>query len=176
MQRHARRQYLSRIGLLGIWVMMLALWGCESGSETSQSMSATTVNIIFPPQTATLLEHSGPETTGSVHRSESHLFARLLGSVTRFGSISVAYAQVIPSSIGRLVLTITGPDMTPIVQDIDLVTGRIIVDVQVGNSRVFEVEAFPSGSSIPTFIGSTTADILPNGTLVTINMHSFQLA
>src|SRR5882672_4461024 len=163
MQSHARHQHLSIVGLLSIGLMMLALWGCESGSDTSQSMSATTVNIVFPPQTASLLEHSRPETTGSVHRSEPHLFARMLGSVTRFGSVSVAYAQVIPSSIGRLVLTVTGPDMTPIVRDIDRVTGRITVDVPVGNSRVFEVEAFPLGSSLPNFIGRTTADILPTG-------------
>ena len=176
MQRHARHQYLSRVGLFGIGIMMLALWGCESGSETSQPMSATTLNIVFPRQAATLLEHSRPKTTESVHRIEPHFFARLLDSVTRFGSVSVAYAQVIPSSIGRLMLTITGPDMTPIVRDIDRATGRITVDVPVGNSRVFEVEAFPSGASIPTFIGSTTADILPTGTSVTINMQPFQLA
>src|SRR5262245_2890140 len=129
MQRHARHQCLSGVGLFGIGIMMLALWGCESGSEISQPMSATTVNIVFPRQTATLLEHSRPETTESVHRIEPHFFARLLDSVTRFGSVSVAYAQVIPSSIGRLMLTITGPDMTPIVRDIDRATGRITVDV-----------------------------------------------
>ena len=175
MQRHATHPHLSTVGLLGIGIMVLVLWGCESGRETSQSMSATTVNIVFPPQTATLLEHSHPAITGSRPRSEPHLFARLLGGVTRFGSISVAYAQVIPSGIGRLVLTVTGPDMTPIVRDIDLATGRITVDVPVGTSRVFEVAAFPLGSSIPNFLGSTTANVLPTGTPVTINMRPFQL-
>src|SRR5215470_10901176 len=176
MQRYARHQHLSRVHLLGIGIMLLALWGCESGSETSQSMSATTVNLIFPPQTASLLEPSQPETPGSDPRSATPFFAHLLGGVTRFGSVSVAYAQAIPSSIGRLVLTITGPNMTPIMRDIDRATGRITVDVQVGPSRAFEVEAFPSGVSLPTFIGSTTVDVLPTGTPVTINMHPFQLA
>src|SRR5262249_25814536 len=93
MQCYARHQHLSRVGLLGIGIMILALWGCESGSETSQPMSATTVNIVFPPQTASLLEPSRPETTGAVPRSAPHFFAHLLGGVTRFGSVSVAYAQ-----------------------------------------------------------------------------------
>ena len=62
MQRYARHQYLSRVGSVRIGIVMLALWGCESGSETSSSpMSATTVNIVFPRQAATLLEHSRPE-------------------------------------------------------------------------------------------------------------------
>jgi len=66
--------------------------------------------------------------------------------------------------------------MTPIVRDIDRVTGRITVDVPVGNSRVFEVEAFPLGPRFPILLERTTADILPTGTPVTINMGPFQLA
>ena len=63
-------------------------------------------------------------------------------------------------------LTITGPDMTPIVRDIDRATRRITVDVPVGNSRVFEVEAFPSRARSPLLLEALQPISFPLGHLL----------
>ncbi len=108
-------------------------------------------------------------------RHQQTAFANLLDNLKGFYAVRLAYAQVIPANVARLLLIVTGPGMSPIEQNIDTSTGRVTVNVPVGNDRLFEVRAFPAGSAIPNFIGRTTTDVSPTGTNVTINMRAANL-
>jgi Bacterial Ig-like domain (group 2) len=62
------------------------------------------------------------------------------------------------------------------VREIDATTGRVTVDVPVGDARVFTVEAFPLGSSIRNFIGTSGPINIPStGANVTVNMRAIEL-
>jgi acyl-coenzyme A thioesterase PaaI-like protein len=98
-----------------------------------------------------------------------------LARLKQLFEIRLAYAQTIPSSVARLLLTVTGPDFSQIEANIDIATGRVTVNVPLGNDRVFEVRAFPAASSALNFIGRTTANVASVGTTVTVNMQSVSL-
>ena len=101
--------------------------------------------------------------------------ATLLTRLKDIFEVRLAYAQIIPSSVARLLLIVTGPDFPQIEANIDIATGRVTVNVPVGNDRTFEVRAFPGASSALNFIGRTTANVTPVGTSVTVNMQAASL-
>jgi uncharacterized protein YjdB len=119
----------------------------------------------------------GPSKAAAQQRiNPRQFFASIVSEILHFYEVNPAYAQVAPSTVSRLLLTITGPGITdPIRAEINPATGRATVGVPVGNARVFEVQAFPSDVPLANFIGRITADVPSGGTNVTINMAAVTL-
>jgi K319L-like, PKD domain len=170
------RRRLSVGWVLLLTITLFALWGCNgSGGPSGEGGSATSVRVVFPSQQASLEPGDIVESTSPRPHHQQSTFANLLDNFKGFYAVRIAYAQVIPGNVARLLLIVTGPGMSPIEQNIDTSTGRVTVNVPVGNNRLFEVRAFPAVSVIPIFIGRTTADVSPTGTSVTINMRAVNL-
>jgi hypothetical protein len=162
--------------LVAIGFVLLSLWGCGGSGGTSGGDSpATSIRVVFPEQQASLNQPDLSDVAPSPHSSPQTTLATLLEHLKSLYDVRLAYAQVIPANVARLLLIITGEDFSPIEVNIDPVTGRVTVNVPVGNNRVFEVRAFAAGSSAVNFIGRTAANVSPSGTSVTINMQAVNL-
>jgi hypothetical protein len=176
MERQMRKSPLLGVGLIVTGLIALILWGCGGSGGTSSSASGTTVRVVFPQQSAMVLEESLSEPAARQPAIPLRSLMGVISELIRFTEISTAHAQVIPSNVARILLIITGPGiLDPIQRDIDPATGRVTVDVPVGNDRVFEVQAFPAGLPIANFIGRVRADVPPRGTNVTVNMQAVTL-
>jgi hypothetical protein len=154
----------------------LSLWGCGgSGGQSGGGSSATSVRVVFPGHQASLEPGDIADSASPSRRHHQSAFEDLRDDLKGLYAIRFAYAQVIPGvppNVASLLLIITGANMSPVQANIDLSTGRVTVNVPVGNDRLFEVRAFPAGSAIPNFIGRTMANVSPDGTNVTVNMET----
>src|SRR5262245_41640231 len=155
-----------------------ALWGCGgSGGPSGGGTSATSVRVVFPSQQTSLEPGDIPVNPTPHLGYQKTTMANLLDDLQGFYRVGVVYAQTIPgapANVASLKLFITGPGMSPR-ENIDMSTGSVTVDVPVGNDRLFEVRAFPTGSSIPNFIGQTRASVSSSGTNVIVSMQAVNL-
>ena len=163
--------------LLVIGFVLLSLWGCGgSGGTSGGSTGATSINVVFPGQQAALSPNDLPDVMTPRESVPRLALTALLTHLKGLYEVRAAYAQVVPADVSSLLLLITGPGIpAPIAANIDMATGRVTVNVPVGNDRVFEVRAFPAGSSTPNFIGRTMAKVSPRGTNVAVNMQAVNL-
>ena len=176
MERQAMCRGLPEIFLLAIGFIFLSMWGCGgSGGTSGGGNTATSIQVIFPEQQTSLNRPDLSDVAPPPPSSPQTTFATLLGHLKDFYKVRLAYAQVIPADVARLLLIVTGEDFSPIEVNIDPVTGRVTVNVPVGNNRVFEVRAFAAASSAINFLGRTTANVSRRGTNVTINMQAVNL-
>jgi hypothetical protein len=180
MERQAMCRGLPEIFLLAIGFMLLSMLGCGgsgggSGGTLGGDSAAISIQVVFPEQQASLKQPDPSDVAPSLHSSPQTTLSTLLGHLKDFYKVRFAYAQVIPANVARLLLIVTGEDFSPIEANIDPVTGRVTVNVPVGNNRVFEVRTFAAASSAVNFIGRTTANVFPIGTSVTINMQAVNL-
>jgi 6-phosphogluconolactonase len=172
------RQAVRYVVLLAI--TMSVLWGCGgSGGTSGAGSAATSVRVVFPSQQAALGQGAVSDSTLPQPRHQETAFAHLLNDLKRLYRVQLVYAQTIPgvpANVARLLLIITAPDIQPPIEaNIDIHTGRVTVNVPVGNDRVLEVRAFPASSSSPNFIGRTTINVFPSGANVTVNMQPVNL-
>jgi 6-phosphogluconolactonase (cycloisomerase 2 family) len=172
------RQAVRYVVLLAI--TMSVLWGCGgSGGTSGAGSAATSVRVVFPSQQAAFGQRAVSDSTLPQPRHQETAFAHLLSDLKRLCRVQLVYAQTIPgvpTNVARLLLIITAPDIQPPIEaNIDIHTGRVTVNVPVGNDRVFEVRAFPASSSSPNFIGRTTINVFPSGANVTVNMQPVNL-
>ena len=176
MEHQARPRRLPGVCLLVISCSLLGLWGCDgSGGGAGQDTSATSIRVVFPERHTSLSQPHFLDVAPSARFSAQMTSATLLTRLKDIFEVRLAYAQIIPSSVARLLLIVTGPDFPQIEANIDIATGRVTVNVPVGNDRTFEVRAFPGASSALNFIGRTTANVTPVGTSVTVNMQAASL-
>ncbi len=75
-----------------------------------------------------------------------------------------------PAETERLELRVTSPDVPEVIErTMDRETQEVIVDVPIGISATFQVDAFAATNPVPTFRGRTTVDVIPpEGINVTI--------
>ena len=153
-----------------IGFVLLSLWGCGgSGGTSGGSTGATSINVVFPGQQAALNPNDLPDVMTPRESVPRLALTALLTHLKGLYEVRAAYAQVVPADVSSLLLLITGPGIpAPIAANIDMATGRVTVNVSVGNDRVFEVRAFPAGSSTPYFIGRTMPNVSPSGTNVAV--------
>jgi hypothetical protein len=176
MEHQMPKSPLLTVGLLVACLISLTLWGCGGSGGSQSGASGTDVSVVFPQQGAMVPEERPSKASAWQHSTPHGSFAGIMSEIVRFYGVNSAYAQVVPSSVSRLLLTITGPGITDAIRaEINPATGRATVNVPVGNARVFEVQAFPSDIPLANFIGRITADVPSGGTNVTINMEAVTL-
>jgi hypothetical protein len=172
-----RRSRLAVGGMVLVVITLLVLGGCGgSGGASGGGSAASSIRVVFPGQQASLGQLDSPPLAPLPPHSPRSTLVHLLESLQGIYEVPLAYAQAIPADVASLLLLITGPGIqSPIQTTIDIASGRVTVNVPIGNDRVFEVRAFPAASSTSNFIGRTTANVSPNGTNVTVNMQAANL-
>ncbi len=159
--------------LLVLCFIALAMWGCGGSGGSSEGDSAgISVRVVFPGQQASVRQEHILDFAPPPPHDQQITLTKLLEGLKGLYETRVAYAQVVPANVASLLLTITGEGIvTPIQANIDLGTGRVTVNVPIGNDRLFDVRAFPAGFLTPNFIGQTLVNVLPTGANVTVNME-----
>jgi hypothetical protein len=164
---------------LGCAALLVGCGGSGSSSDSSGADSGTTVRIVFPTQQGLLRDPGESRTIRAVNATSKSDLTSFFAHVVELVTVPLAYAQVIPASVARVTLTITGngfseADVSRLQNiDIPLSTGRITLEIPLGNGRTFFVQAFTSTAAIaPTFVGRNTVDIPDTGTSVTVTMES----